>query len=97
MKHVPFFTAFVFVLVACQTPQALIVKTGPNTDYPCGVNGVVCPAQMCCWQDDVCGGQNTGCDAGMCCFVGGGGMGAREPHKQLTPAEMQEKFSKPSS
>lgn len=43
-------------------------KTGPGTDYPCGVNGVLCtdqaakitPDQSCCYPHSTCKMDNDG-------------------------------------
>lgn len=56
-------------------PAILTPPTGPGTEYPCGVNGVVCvgadakPTGMCCPETFVCGGPypNIGCFSGECC------------------------------
>lgn len=53
--------------------------TGPGTDYPCGVWGVVCAeastvpgVTMCCPQASICGysGPFSRCPAGSCCDEG---------------------------
>ena len=44
-------------LLACETPQDLIVKTGVGTPYPCGTHGVVCAKWLgggCCDEGNVC-------------------------------------------
>lgn len=44
---------------ACQTPAILEVKTGPGTDYPCGVGGTMCKGgtslhPVCCARGMAC-------------------------------------------
>lgn len=69
---------------SCATPAILTPKTGPNTDYPCGLNGHSCGGGMCCDNGSECGGQFSSCPAGECCFHGAspGDFGARKPVKQ---------------
>jgi hypothetical protein len=64
------FAASLLAALACQTPADLVVKTGPGTPYPCGVNGKVCSGGTCCGENEVCGGdtpKSAGCPAGYCC------------------------------
>jgi hypothetical protein len=95
MRHffVMLITGGFLTLVACNNGGILNPPVGPNTAYPCGVKGVVCPGQMCCWENEVCGGQPfSGCPADMCCYVGPTDptdLGAHPNHKQLTSAEMK--------
>jgi hypothetical protein len=66
-----FFFAPLLVLTSCLA--ILDAKTGPGTDYPCGVGGVSCGGHECCPQYNVCGGTAfSGCPAGQCCFTGEG-------------------------
>lgn len=59
---------------SCSTPAILLPPTGPHTDYPCGIGGVVCASGACCSEGEYCGGErshadpmgNT-CPAGACC------------------------------
>lgn len=71
--------------LACNSPAitGLTPKTGPGTDYPCGVAGLVCttngvPNHECCTEGDVCGAadqktqypsmaEDPSCPAGACC------------------------------
>lgn len=57
-------------VVACHNFDVLTPASGPNTPYPCGILGTVCPASMCCPSENVCGGTDPSCPAGQCCFVG---------------------------
>ena len=79
-------SALLLMLVACasSTPSILTPKTGPGTDYPCGVHGRSCGNHMCCDEEEACGGVPfSGCPANMCCFTGESDMvGARPPHPQ---------------
>jgi hypothetical protein len=53
--------------------EATTPKTGPGTEYPCGVYGVVCtdtaaqltPDQRCCWVHSICKMDDEGpyCEA----------------------------------
>lgn len=79
----------VLAAASCSTPAILVAPpTGPGTEYPCGVNGIVCANSMCCWRGDACGGT-TGCPAGSCCYVGGddGLTGAHPPRPQWRAGE----------
>jgi hypothetical protein len=79
-------------LGGCSTPAILVSPpTGPGTEWPCGLRGVVCGGGMCCWSGDVCGGKPfSGCPAASCCFVGDDGMtGARPPRPQWRASEMR--------
>lgn len=70
---------------ACAAPSILTPATGPGTDYPCGVHGLVCRAHAgyCCNENEVCGGDDPSCPAGMCCFVGSSlDLQARKSHAQ---------------
>lgn len=92
MRNLLFALAALCVGIACGANSITNVKTGPNTDYPCGVNGVVCldmngqPNHMCCGENEACGGgkYEVGCAADMCCFVGSANdfMGVHRPHPQ---------------
>lgn len=63
------FAFFLFTLFACTTPNILTPKTGPGTDYPCGLQGIACGNHYCCWQGDVCGeGAFSGCPVNYCCL-----------------------------
>jgi hypothetical protein len=68
-------------LFACETPGVLTPQTGPNTSYPCGVNGEACEGAtdahpICCGQGFVCcdkahgNGTSSVCPAGMCEWFG---------------------------
>jgi hypothetical protein len=71
-----------FLLVFLGGCAATQVPTGKGTDYPCGTHGVVCPAEMCCDEQEQCGGEHLSCPATMCCYVGPEGASKRRPHKQ---------------
>ena len=81
----------VLITLACTTPGNLTPAVGRGTDYPCGVDGVVCPGAMCCQEEETCGGgfPSVGCPAGQCCFIGvgaerkDGGMGVFRQHPQI--------------
>ena len=50
--------------------------TGPNTEYPCGLQGKSCDPiapGRCCALDEDCGytGPWSTCPAGFCCYNGG--------------------------
>jgi hypothetical protein len=73
-----FVIAIAVIALACG-PSILTPKTGPGTDYPCGVGWYVCPNSPvkgggCCLESDVCGGQQPDqpvtCPSGMCCNEG---------------------------
>lgn len=49
-------------------------RTGPGTDYPCGLHGHSCGNSMCCPQDYDCGGVPW-CPVGQCCYTGGSMFG----------------------
>jgi hypothetical protein len=62
------------LLLACHgltTPP-----TGPGTEYPCGLHGVVCSQSekraVCCPQNHICGSEGgfSRCTAGDCCYDG---------------------------
>lgn len=83
--------AIVGIVTACN--GGLTPPSGPNTEYPCGVRGVVCPGSMCCDENEICGGgEFPRCEPGMCCFDGphwpgasldgGPDAGARVPKRQ---------------
>ena len=64
-----FFFAPLLLLASCLA--VLDAKTGPGTDFPCGVDGVSCGGGMCCTlQGDICGGTFLSCPVGMCCHEG---------------------------
>ena len=63
-----FFFAPLLVLTSCLA--VLDAKTGPGTDWPCGVGNVVCSGKMCCTHGFICGGDDFRCPAGQCCFEG---------------------------
>lgn len=77
--------AIIVLSFAAQACSALSAKTGPGTDYPCGVGGVVCSHAMCCDEGSVCGGDDPTCPAGQCCFVGSDSLDAKQDKLQ-TPA-----------
>lgn len=87
MRFLTPIVAAMLVCVACATPAILEPRTGPNTEYPCGVDGVECPGHMCCDEGEVCGGQNfSGCPSGACCYAPAAGeVGARPAHPQWCP------------
>lgn len=69
--------------------------SGPGTEYPCGIQGKVCPNSMCCWRGDDCGGD-IGCPAGYCCFNGDDtAFGATKPYVQMSKDEAKTRMSKP--
>jgi hypothetical protein len=84
----------VWIAWACATPADLTPKTGVNTEYPCGVHGVVCPGKQCCSEEETCGGAfpSIGCPAGQCCYIGpdsarrGDAGDAAKAHHPQTPA-----------
>jgi hypothetical protein len=87
LRHI--LTVLAVGLTGCGILQ---VKTGPGTDYPCGVGGVVCPEEMCCFENSMCGNGGNGCPADSCCYTGGNGeFGAKPPVKKLTPAQMKDR------
>lgn len=79
--------ALLLAALACNSPAitGLTPKTGPGTDYPCGVEGLVCttngvPNHTCCTEGDACGAtdpktqypslaEDPSCFAGECCDV----------------------------
>jgi hypothetical protein len=69
------------VMHALSGCSALQPPTGPNTEYPCGVNGVQCSGHMCCGENFVCGGDDPTCPKGACCYVGEDITGARGPQR----------------
>ncbi len=72
MKTMAFVLLFGLLLASCGSNSILTPPVGPNTDYPCGVQGQVCNDQMCCGLDDICGfdGPGSRCPAGYCCYDG---------------------------
>lgn len=42
-------------------------KTGPGTEYPCGLQGRSCGNGMCCGLYEACGGPGVACPEGYCC------------------------------
>lgn len=77
---------FLVIGIGCATPADLTPKTGPGTDYPCGVQGLSCGGGMCCDQNETCGDGSafSGCGKGLCCFVGEDSAFASKPapHRQ---------------
>ena len=70
MKYPVLVTLSVFSILfaGCNTQSRVLTpKTGPGTDYPCGVGGVVCgdspPATNCC-------PPNCSCHPNACWFDG---------------------------
>lgn len=68
--------ALALLIPSCREDGVLHPKTGPGTEYPCGVHGQSCAPVgapgMCCSTLEVCGykGPFSTCPAGYCCFVG---------------------------
>lgn len=58
------------LVCSCATPSILKPKTGPGSDYPCGLNGHSCGNSMCCDNGSDCGGPVPSCPAGLCCWHG---------------------------
>jgi hypothetical protein len=70
------------LLSACAATQ---VRTGPGSEYPCGVGGVECAGAMCCYSGEVCGGDvPPTCPANTCCAADSGTeMGERHMHPMV--------------
>lgn len=73
---------------SCSLP-ILTPKTGPGTDYPCGVHGILCRPGWCCSDTDICGSAEAGsrCPPMECCFEGADEptFGGRKPTPQWEP------------
>jgi hypothetical protein len=81
------FVMLTLLLTGCPL-QETTVPTGPNTTYPCGVNGVVCTVQQsCCNEGETCGGEpaSVGCPAGMCCDINNSQNFSKKPPRKQRP------------
>ncbi len=94
MRHILAVSFVAFLVAACKM-SVLNPPVGPGTDYPCGIHGIQCPDQKCCWENDVCGGQPfSGCPADYCCYVGpdddslGGAVKKGKLYSELSPDQM---------
>lgn len=95
MKIVTVLIAIASVFVACEPGVLNPPSNTSNSEYPCGIQGKVCPDQMCCWRGDDCGGD-IGCPAGYCCFNGDDtAFGAVKPYVQMSKDEAKTRMSKP--
>jgi hypothetical protein len=98
MKHLFAATLVSLIAVSCVSIPLLQVPTGPGTEYPCGIDGVVCldvngnPNHKCCGENEVCGGTAfSGCPADSCCFTGPSDtFGARKAQRsEVKPATVR--------
>jgi hypothetical protein len=67
-------------LAACGLDAPLPVTS--TKDFPCGIQGVVCPGKKCCSEGETCGTgtfPSVGCPAGECCFIGPNEAAAHRP------------------
>lgn len=68
-----FVALFVVALALGCTPapgSPLNPKTGPGTDYPCGIAWHSCGGGDCCPNGEYCGAPATSCPADSCCPSG---------------------------
>ena len=72
MLHAFIAIAVFILVVACYGTDVVKPPEGPNTAYPCGVRGVVCPNSRCCPEDHICGfdGFGSRCAPNYCCYDG---------------------------
>jgi hypothetical protein len=63
--------ALTSLLIASCYPGSIInPKTGPGTEWPCGLHGIECGNHTCCDDHDICGSAGTRCPEGFCCYDG---------------------------
>ncbi len=70
------------ILASCAADKP--IPETSTSDYPCGIDGIVCGGGMCCEQGEMCGGPFPiiGCPEGECCFVGESALGM--PHHPMS-------------
>lgn len=81
MRHTGLIFALTVVgllIPSCREDSVIHPKTGPGTEYPCGVQGRSCAPVApgkCCSLNEVCGykGPFSTCPEGYCCYTGGEG------------------------
>ncbi len=89
--------AFVTLAIDACRSDLLHPKEGTNSEYPCGIRGVVCPNDKCCPENHVCGDTAYGyfnrCTPGFCCYEGDDWPGAG-PDAGKRPASIVKQVSR---